>query len=208
MSTTITCSSDCRLTPYHYSPSTCSGLGSSGSWVVENGILYGMVIAIMPLENCAVILPQRRMYSDIKEIFPDATSIQVSSWVPPADPPRIKSEESVTEESIKQEIHSTPNRRQTRGSTVWGKQRKEKAPILSDIAEEKKPWEGAMKNESDSGIFTPDEDRKGKARTLSEIDEGEQPWAEVMVHKSASGGCRRRYRQVQHYCLLARPWAF
>ncbi|KAG8163896.1 hypothetical protein KVR01_005814 [Diaporthe batatas] len=60
------------------------GLGSSGSWVVQDDVLYGMVIALTPMDGCALILPQRRMYADIQGLFPDATSILLSSGVPDA----------------------------------------------------------------------------------------------------------------------------
>lgn len=40
-----------------------------------------MVIAITPMDGCALILPQRQMYSDIHEMFPDASSIVLSSGV-------------------------------------------------------------------------------------------------------------------------------
>lgn len=83
---------------HEYSSPIYVGLGSSGLWVVQGHALCGMVIAITPMDGCALILPQRRMYSDMQKIFPDASSILLGSGVAEATFPHMGSQKVSAEQ--------------------------------------------------------------------------------------------------------------
>lgn len=87
-----------------------------------------MVIAITPMDHCALIIPQRRMYSDIRKMFPDASSILVSSGVSAVVSPRKDSHEVPQEQ-----VHVMPQRRTRRGvSTTMTKKKERKTSELYD----------------------------------------------------------------------------
>ncbi|KAG8165529.1 hypothetical protein KVR01_004081 [Diaporthe batatas] len=52
--------------------------GSSGSWVVHDQTLYGMIVAIFPGECTALMVPSKRMLSDVKMLCPGVTDISVA----------------------------------------------------------------------------------------------------------------------------------
>lgn len=54
-----------------------AAMGSSGSWVVHGQTLYGMIMAVHPNECLALMVPARKMLSDIRVMFPDTTKISV-----------------------------------------------------------------------------------------------------------------------------------
>ncbi|KAJ0114113.1 hypothetical protein J7T55_007947 [Diaporthe amygdali] len=55
--------------------------GSSGSWVVHDQKLYGMIIAVFPGDCLALMIPAKKMLCDIQAMFPDATGISVDTRI-------------------------------------------------------------------------------------------------------------------------------
>lgn len=53
-------------------------MGSSGSWVVHDQTLYGMIIAVIPGECTALMVPAKKMMSDIRKMCPGASDISVA----------------------------------------------------------------------------------------------------------------------------------
>lgn len=121
-----------------------SGLGSSGSWVVQDDVLYGMVIAIIPMDRCALILPQRRMYTDIKDLLPDVTSILISSGVP-SGVRRRKKPQKVFQEQVN---FNTQRRNKTCASD---RTRREKELCLP-VIQEQEPEVSKQERETSLGI--------------------------------------------------------
>lgn len=52
--------------------------GSSGSWVVHDQTLYGMIVAVFPGECMALMIPSNRMISDIYKLCPGATNVSAA----------------------------------------------------------------------------------------------------------------------------------
>lgn len=133
-----------------------SGLGSSGSWVVQGDVLYGMVIAIIPMDRCALILPQRRMYSDIKDLLPDATRILVSSGVPSGVGRRKK-----PQKVFQEQVNFNPQRRNKRCTSDRTKREKEhRLPVIHEQGLEVSKQEG----ETSLGIVMKSASRTSRRR--------------------------------------------